>query len=261
MSTQQRFFVAPEELRGTAIQFGRDQSRQIANVLRLAPGTQVIVLDNSGWEYAVSLNIVNAQETQGTVLSRALVSSEPRTKITLYVGLIRAQKFEMVLQKGTELGVAAFVPMISQRCVVQADDDIGPAKSERWQRIIVEAAEVVGRGKLPVIMPTVTFAKACDQVRGLSFLLWEEEKDMTLREALSRVSQDALSPSRRSSTASRPFSVNLFVGPEGGFAKEEADRARLAGVAPVTMGPRLLRAETASIAATSAVLFALGDLG
>ena len=260
MSTQQRFFVAPEDIQGTVVHFNRDQSRQIANVLRLVPGTEVVVLDNSGWEFAVNLDSVSAQDTHGTVRTRALVSAEPRTKITLYLGLIRAPKFELVLQKGTELGVAAFVPMASQRCVVQAGDEIGPAKLERWQRIMVEAAEVVGRGKLPVIMPTVTFARACDQVRGLSFLLWEEEKEFALREALARVSQDTNVAPRRSSPSSRPFSVNLFIGPEGGFTPEEAARAGLAGVTAVTLGPRLMRAETASIAAVTAVLFALGDM-
>ncbi len=260
MSTQQRFFVAPEDIQGTAVHFNRDQSRQLANVLRLVPGTEVMVLDNSGWEFSVKLDSVSAQDTHGTVRTRALVTSEPRTKITLYVGLIRAPKFELVLQKGTELGVAAFVPMVSQRCIVQPGDEIGPTKLERWQRILVEAAEVVGRGKLPVIMPTVTFAGACDQVRGLSFLLWEEEKEFALREALSRVSQHSSATPQRSSAVSRPFSINLFIGPEGGFTPEEVARARLAGVSAVTLGPRLLRAETASIAVISAVLFALGDM-
>lgn len=260
MSTRQRFFVAPAEMQGTLVHFNRDQARQIANVLRLAPGTQVIVLDNSGWEYVVTLDTVSAQETRGTVQTRALVSSEPRTKITLYLGLIRAPKLELVFQKGTELGVTAFVPMVSHRCIVQAGEEIGPAKLERWQRIIVEAAEVVGRGKLPVLMPTVTYAKACDQVRGLSFLLWEEEKEMTLREALTRELPETPSATRRPSPTSRPFSVNLFIGPEGGFTREEADRARSAGITPVTLGPRLMRAETASIAASAAVLYALGDL-
>ena len=246
MSSQQRFFVAPDAVHDGQVRFSRDQARQMTAVLRLSAGSSVVALDNSGWQYLVTLDSVSGVEAVGTVRTRTLVSSEPRTKITLYVGLIRAPRLEVVLQKCTELGVAAFVPVLAQRCVVQQSDELSPAKLERWQRIVVEAAEQSGRGKLPVIMPALTFNHACEHARGLSLMLWEGEREQSLREALEK---------------SRPFSLNVFVGPEGGFADEEAVRARQAGVQLVTMGPRILRAETASIAVSSAILYAQGDFG
>ncbi|HEY3078647.1 MAG TPA: RsmE family RNA methyltransferase [Chloroflexota bacterium] len=248
MSSEQRFFVAPSAIENGTVRFSREQAHQMAAVLRLAAGTQVVALDNSGWEYRVKLSRVGGGEAVGSVTARSLVNTEPRTKITLYVGLIRGPKLEVVLQKCTELGVVAFVPVVSQRCVVGQADELSPSRLDRWQRILVEAAEQSGRGKLPILHPAVPFDQACDGVRGLSLLLWEGESEASLRAALR-------SPTRGA------FSLNLFVGPEGGFTPHEAERARAAGIAPVTLGPRILRAETASIAAVSAILFAQNDLG
>lgn len=229
-------------------------------VLRLGQGSSVLALDNSGWQYLVTLDQVSGAEALGTVRTRTLVTSEPRTKITLYVALIRAPKLETVLQKGTELGVAAFVPVMAQRCVVHQSDELSPAKLDRWQRILVEAAEQSGRGKLPLLMPALTFKQACEQVRGLSLLLWEGERELPLREALENAAGERTGGRRGGATA-RPFSVNVFVGPEGGFTDDEAAMARANGVQPVTLGPRVLRAETASLAVASAILYAQGDLG
>lgn len=257
MSSPQRFFVPPDAVREGRVRFSRDQARQMSSVLRLAQGAPVTVLDNSGWQYLVSLDKVSGAEALGTVRTRTLVTSEPRTKVTLFVGMIRAPKLEMVLQKCTELGVVAFVPVLCQRSLIGQADELNPAKLERWERIVVEAAEQSGRGKLPALMSTISMQQACEQARGLSLLLWEGEKDARLRDAL-KPTQDA---APRRGAAGRPFSVNLFVGPEGGFADAEVDVARAAGIQPVSVGPRVLRAETASIAAVSAILYAQGDLG
>jgi 16S rRNA (uracil1498-N3)-methyltransferase len=248
MSSTQRFFVDPSAIESGTVRFTRDQAHQMAAVLRLTAGSQVTALDNSGWQYGVKLTRVGGGEAVGSITARALVNTEPRTKITLYAGLIRGPKLELVLQKCTELGVVAFVPVISHRCIVGQSDELSPSKGDRWQRILVEAAEQSGRGKLPILHPAVPFDQALTSQRGTSLLLWEGERETTLREALQGDGRGA-------------FSVNLFVGPEGGFTNDEAERARAAGVVPVTMGPRVLRAETASIAAVSAILFGQGDLG
>jgi 16S rRNA (uracil1498-N3)-methyltransferase len=248
LSSGQRFFVEPRAIESGTVRFTREQAHQMAAVLRLSVGAQVTALDNSGWQYGVRLTRVGGGEAVGSVTARALVSSEPKTKITLYAGLIRGPKLELVFQKCTELGAVAFVPVISHRSIVGQGDDLSPSKIDRWQRILVEAAEQSGRGKLPILHPAVPLDQALASQRGMSLLLWEGERETTLREALQAGTRGA-------------FSVNVFVGPEGGFTNEEAERARAAGVVPVTMGPRVLRAETASIAVVSAILFAQGDLG
>ena len=259
MSSPQRFFVAPQAIENGQVRFSREQARQMMAVLRMAPGQTVTVLDNSGWQYQVALERLTPADAVGAVRTRTLVNSEPRTKITLFVGMIRAPRLEIVLQKGTELGVVAFVPVLCQRSLVGQADELNPAKLDRWERIIVEAAEQSGRGKLPQLMPAATLEQACEQARGLSLMMWEGEREGRLRDALQAAG--GAENGQRRGAAARPFSVNLFVGPEGGFTTEEAERARAAGATPVTMGPRVLRAETASIAAVSAIHFAQGDLG
>lgn len=255
-----RFFVPPQSISRTGVAFSEQQAHQISNVLRLGPGDRVIVLDNSGWQYEVELAEVRTDNVTGSVRSKSLAGGEPRTKITLYQGLLRSQKFEHVLQKCTELGVATFVPTICERCVVANISEASPAKLERWQRIIVEAAEQSGRGKLPVLHPATLFQQACEEVRGLSLIAWEGE-DLTSLRVFLRSNNVAKIDAEDARPVTRPFSLNIFIGPEGGFSSFEIQRAQAYGIVPVSLGPRILRAETAAIAATAITLYDTGDLG
>ncbi|MBI2952943.1 MAG: 16S rRNA (uracil(1498)-N(3))-methyltransferase [Chloroflexi bacterium] len=255
-----RFFVPPQSIGRTGVTLTGQQAHQIANVLRLAPGDRIVALDNAGWQYDVDLTVVHSDNVTGLIKSKSLGSSEPRMKITLFQGLLRAARFEFVLQKCSELGVSAFVPTICERCVVANIGEASTAKIERWQKIIVEAAEQSGRAKLPALQPAVMFQQACEEVRGLSFIAWEGE-DLTSLKKFLRGSGVARTDSDGSHPTSRPFSVNIFIGPEGGFSSFEVQRALSYGIAPVSLGPRILRAETAAITATAVTLYETGDLG
>jgi 16S rRNA (uracil1498-N3)-methyltransferase len=246
-----RFFVSREAIQGDQVTLGGPLSHQIRDVLRLRAGETITVLDNSGWERLVELDQVERGAITGHVLSQSLSVSEPRTKISIYQALLKGQRFEFVLQKGTELGIVEFVPMIAERCVVDSLDNSG-SKMERWKRIVREAAEQSHRGKLPVVRPAILFTDACKQVSrsgSLSLIPWEEEHDKSLQAVL-----DGLGP------GNVPFSIHLFVGPEGGFSEREVREAREAGIRPITLGPRILRAETAGFCAAVALMYALGDL-
>lgn len=276
--TTPRFFVPPEWLEGEQVTLQGDVYHQVSRVLRLAPGDEVILLDNSGWESVVRLTGMQAEQGTGEVISRRVVRAEPHTKITLYQALLKGDRFEFALQKGTELGLVEFVPVVADRCIV-ADLDVTSRKERRWRKILQEAAEQSGRGRIPHLRPALLFARACERVRrtgGLSLILWEGEQTLTLRgllggeaaatetlrEFLARLgtappeTPAPIPPAGRQ----RPFSVNLFAGPEGGFTPAEVDLARRYGVLPVTLGPRILRAETAGLVAASAIFYALGDL-
>ncbi len=269
MTEHNRFFVPAEAIRGGTATLSGALVHQIKNVLRLRPGDRVTLLDNSGWHYVVEITGLDQQQLVGAVRGKALGTTEPRTKITVYQGLLRGAQFEFVLQKATEIGVSAFAPAICQRCVVANIGEVNANKLARWERIVTEAAEQSGRGKVPVLRPAVMFQQAVEQVRGVSLLLWEDEDSASLREALRREANlialqgmnGSHSPSVRELGPSRPFSVNLFVGPEGGFAPEEVAMSRSYGITTVTLGPRLLRAETAAVAAIALVLHELGDMG
>lgn len=233
-------------------------THQMRNVLRLKPGDRVILLDNSGWEYQVELGEVSRERVVGQILQKGLAASEPRTKITLYQSLLRARAFETVLQKCTEVGVVAFVPVVAARCIISSLEDIGEKKLERWRRIILEAAEQSRRGRLPVLRPALLLRQAWQEASrgGLTIVPWEEAGP---REPGQEESNGLRSVLRGAHP--RPFSVNLFIGPEGGFTPQEIEQGQRYGAIPVTLGPRILRAETAGLVAAAAILYELGDLG
>lgn len=252
-----RFFVPPDAINRGTVTLSGPQAYQITQVLRMGPGAVFHVLDNSGWQYEAEVLSGTSSVVTARLRSKTLVDTEPRVKITIVQGLLKAAKFETVLQKCTELGVVAFVPAITERSVIGHVGEVGSAKIERWNRIIVEAAEQSGRGKLPVLKPAMMLDQAFDQARGLSLLAWEQERAVTFREAVVSIESSVGAEGRQQ----RPFSVNLFIGPEGGFSPAEVELARAYGIRPVSLGRRILRSETAAIAATALVLYAMGDLG
>jgi 16S rRNA (uracil1498-N3)-methyltransferase len=270
-SNTYRFFVDGGAIHGReALIEADDLAHQIGSVLRLRPGERVVLLDNSGWQYVVALNTVERGRVAGTVERKELAGGEPRTKLTLYVGLMRPERFEWVLQKGTELGVSAFVPLICERSTIADAGELSEHKLERWRRIVREAAEQSRRGKLPRLAPAVFFPAACDQAaqRGAALLLWEGDGAPSLRSVLQKQGDEETGtqgekrslPLPVSLSPHLPFSVALFSGPEGGFTGGEFETARRYGMIAVTLGPRTLRAETAPLAATSAILYEMGDL-
>ncbi len=250
-----RFFVPQSWIQGNRVTLTGRQAHQIARVLRMRAGDVVMVLDNSGWEIETELISVDPNVIRGEVQRRRLSQSEPRTKISLYQAMLKGSSFQYVLQKGTELGIVEFVPLIADRCVM-SDIDAIEKRRLRWESIIQEAAEQCRRGRKPALRTAMLFAQACEKIRqigGLALILWEEERRTSLRSVLRRAPQE-------SDRGSMPFSVHLLIGPEGGFTRQEITVARNYGLIPVTMGPRILRGETAGMVAASAILFELGDM-
>jgi 16S rRNA (uracil1498-N3)-methyltransferase len=241
-----RFFVPPQAIVGQEAHLGPDLARRMERVLRLRVGDHVLLLDNSGREYEVELTTLSAREAQGLVLASSEPPGEPNVRLVLYQALIKGQRFDWVLEKGTELGVAAFVPIVSSRSQVRPSQP-SSARLERWRRVIVEAAEQSGRCRLPELSLPLTFEEGCAAAAGLRILPWEGERDASLGDLLA-VQQLAL-----------PV-VSLFIGPEGGFPLEEVRLARRLGVHTVSLGRRILRAETAAIVAAALVLQGLGEL-
>ena len=170
-----RFFIPPNWITPPTVTFAGDTARQIRKVLRMRPGEELIVLDNSGREWQVTLTEVHQDLVQGQVVSQQVAPGEPGLHLTLYQGTLKAQKFELILQQCTELGISRFVPTVCQRSVV-SDREALHKKQERWQRIIKEAAEVNGRGRLPQLEPAMSFEQAIRHAYAapLRLMLWEE---------------------------------------------------------------------------------------
>lgn len=241
-----RFFVPPEAIVGQEAHLGPDLAHRMERVLRLRVGDHVLLLNNSGREYEVELTALTATAAQGLVLASREGSGEPNVRLVLYQALIKGQRFDWVLEKGTELGVAAFVPIVSSRSQVRPSSPPS-ARLERWRRVIVEAAEQSGRCRLPEVSLPLPFEEGCAAAAGLRILPWEGERSTSLGELLA--AQQLTLPV-----------VSLFIGPEGGFPLDEVRLARRLGVHTVSLGRRIFRAETAAIVAAALVLHGLGEL-
>ena len=250
MTRRHRFFVPPEWIDKTKVTFSGQTAHQIKKVLRMKQGWQVEVLDNFGQEYVVMLTHVARSFIEGEILATRPVTGEPTVSLTLYQGTLKAQKFEWVLQKGTELGITEFVPVISERSVL-ADVEAVEQKMLRWESIVQEAAEQSGRGLLPELRPAMLFQTACQRaarMNAVRLLAWEEAEDgKPLRAALDAVSE-------------KPAHVSIFIGSEGGYSEKEVSLAQTYGIEPVWAGKRILRAETAGIAIPTAVLYHFGEM-
>jgi 16S rRNA (uracil1498-N3)-methyltransferase len=247
-----RFFVHRDVFSGDEVRLEGDLAHRLSRVLRLEAGAAVVLLDGSGLEYETRLDVVGPHRVTGTVVGRRPGRPEPRVRLLLYQSLVKGERFDWVLKKGTELGVVAFVPLLLQRNVVRAAPE-RPGRHERWHRVVREAAEQCGRCVLPEVLPAEGLEKALARAADLRLLPWEGEEAMGLAAALRRA-RPALEAAERPTTA-------VLIGPEGGFADEEVALAREAGAQVVSLGRRILRSETAGIVAAAAVLYELGELG
>ncbi len=251
MGLMHRFFVTPEVLAAEPVTLTGGLAHQICHVLRMHPGDRVILLDNRGWAYEAAVVSCTGQAVTLEVRDRQEATGEPRTHITLLQAVLKGERFAWALQKGTEVGVSRFVPLICER-TVSGDQRALEHKRERWERIIREAAEQSRRARLPVLAPVQPFEVAVQAGRledrphsscSLRLLLWEGAGAAALREVLAACN---LRSGGR---------IEVFVGPEGGFTDRERDMARTCGIVPVTLGPRILRAETAGLVAAAAILY------
>jgi 16S rRNA (uracil1498-N3)-methyltransferase len=244
-----RFFILSSDIEGDRVRLGPEQSHQIQHVLRLQTGDAIIVLDDTGTEYNVTLTAVDKRGVVGQVTSRQQAQSESAAQVTLFQSILMREKFEWVLQKGTEVGLARIVPVLTERSLVRVKY-VEDKKLDRWRRIVTEAAEQSHRGRIPRIDPITTFVEALSEMAGFDRCLiatpWHA--GVGLRQALHDLNGKAAS-------------VALMVGPEGGFTEEEVDAARQKGAVPISLGPRILRTETCAIVASALVLHELGEMG
>lgn len=241
-----RFFIDSPPADGKAVVTGED-ARHIVKALRMKPGEGLVLCDGAGQDYACTL-VEAAPDAAVCRVERAEASrGEPDVAVTLYMGLPKGDKMDFIVQKAVELGAAKIVPFLAERSVSRPDQKTLRKKCERWRKIAREAAMQCGRGRVPVVGEPVTQAQAAQEAAACDapLFLYEEERENGIRAALCGKS---------------PRSVALMVGPEGGFAPGEADAARKAGMQSVSLGPRILRCETAPLAALSAVMYETGNL-
>ena len=243
-----RFFVPPGSLRARNVTLGPDLAHRLGRVLRLKRGDHVLLSEGGARDYEVQLTGVSPYAVTGIVIAEHPAPPEPAVTLVLYQSLIRANRFDLVLEKGTEIGVSRFVPVIAARSQTQGNGEPASPRGGRWERVVIEAAEQCGRGRLPSVDPPRPFEDAVRQARGLKLLLFEGERRLGISTHLRGLSR-------------RPDVISIFIGPEGGFEDSEVALAREAGAEIVSLGPRVLRSETAGIVAQRWCWSALGEMG
>ncbi len=239
-----RFFVDPQLLQDDLVSLPPEIVRHM-QVLRLVPGDRVGLLDGDGLLCEARLRHIDRQKALADIEKRRRVI-ETAFPVTLYQGLPRGDKFELILQKGTEIGVRDFVPVQCLRCQVRTAAKPAAKRMQRWRRIVTEAARQSGKNLLPGLAPPLDLAAALAGCKAELRLAPWEEADVLLAERL---------------PATPPRSAALLVGPEGGLSPGEIELAAAHGFQPVSLGPRILRTETAGFVVAGILQYLYGDLG
>jgi 16S rRNA (uracil1498-N3)-methyltransferase len=241
-----RIFVPPAAVVDGGVELAGERLRHVRTVLRLAPGDEFTATDGAGAEYLLRVEHLGRERGRALVLTRSEPQRESPLRTVLAQALPKGDRFATVLEKAVELGVGAIRPLLSQRTV--AARGAGAAAAARWGRIVEAAVAQCGRTRLPPVGAVESFDQllADPDLPELKLLLWEHAA-VGLRETL----------------AGRPAprSVLVAVGPEGSWSEQEVQRAGAAGFVAVGFGPRILRTDTAGIAALAVVQGRWGDLG
>lgn len=245
-----RFFVQKQNINletKTCIIEGEDV-KHISKVLRCKIGEELEICDNDNNEYICEITDIDKSFVSLNILEKVDIKRESDLKIKVYQGLPKGPKMEMILQKLTEIGVHEIVLVQTKRSVSKVDDKKEDKKLERWERIIYEAAKQSKRGKIPKLRGILSFKDALEDMKNndLNIAPYENERTKSIKQAIKGVNVNTM---------------GIFVGPEGGFEECEIEAIEEIGGKSVSLGPRILRTETASLVASSIVLYELSDLG
>jgi len=248
-----RFFVPSRSLASADIVIDGDLAHRLGRVLRMRPGDRMILLDGRGRAVEAAVSAVRSGAVHAIPLAERHEDTETASSVVLCAALLKARRWDLVLQKGTELGLARFVPVMTEHSVVALDERPSPTRAARWGRIVEEAAEQSRRTRLPTISSPVpledAFASVPENARAVIGCV--HARAIVLRDALGLTNAER---------GDGDGDIWVFVGPEGGFSPGEVDTARHQGIVPVGLGPRVLRAETAALVMTALVMHELGEL-
>lgn len=239
------FYLSRSGEVGEIIPLPKEEAQHALKVLRLGVGDEIDALDGEGRRFAAVIESADGAEVR---LTRELPSNEPPVCVTLYQGLPKADKLDFIVQKLTELGAACVVPVKMERCVVKSDARDGVKRRERLQKIAHEAAKQCRRACPPEVVEPLTWKQSLARMEEHDLLLvpWEDAEGLTVKKV------HAQHPDARN--------IGVVIGPEGGMSAEEVERMRQAGARVVTLGPRILRAETAAVASAAMAMTLWGDL-
>lgn len=240
-----RFYCQSENIKENTVYFDRDESKHIAKVLRLEKGDEIIVSTGDGMDnYCVLAS--TGEECTAIINKTVKNENEPNAEIILFQSVIKNEKMDFLVQKVSELGITKIVPIITERTVVKIEDaKKEEKKQERWQKIALEACKQCGRSRIPEVLKAIKLKDAKNLFDACSekIVCYEEEKTQSITETIKKTE-----------------CLGYFIGPEGGITEDEHKFLKEQGFVSVSLGKRILRAETAAIATGAVVLALMGEM-
>ena len=253
-----RFFALPEVIDNGTIRLTAEESHHLARVLRLREGERVSAFDGLGNEWECEIAAIHKSECRLSILNKLETVVESPLRLTLAQALVKGEKFDLVVQKATELGVSRILPVITEHCEIRISEERSEQRLQRWQRISLGAIKQSGRRRLVEINQPVRFQQFCRGLQGEPALIFSEkagsEKAGPEKSGLEKAGR-GLPP-----LAVQDSGLTVVIGPEGGWSDDEIELATSSGLIPVHLGPRILRTETAAITAVTLAQYHYGDL-
>lgn len=244
-----KFFVNENQVKEPYIKIvDQNDLGHITNALRLSIDDKLMISDNNKFNYLTTIKTIKAQEIIVEIIEKSTIENESPLDIYLYQGLPKSKKMELIIQKNVELGVKKIIPMTMDRCVVKLKTKKKEDKKlERWNKICEAAAKQSKRGIIPPIERPIDFNQLIDTIEQLDVLIvpYEDEQSTTINQVVSQQSK----------------TIGVVIGPEGGFSAKEIEALKAHGAKLITLGPRILRTETAGFVTSSLLQYLNGDLG
>ncbi|RXZ77182.1 16S rRNA (uracil(1498)-N(3))-methyltransferase [Paenibacillaceae bacterium] len=257
----QRYFIDPSLFGEDTVQIVGDDAYHLCKVMRMKPGDKVLVCDGLAKEALVRLSTVTNEQAEAEIVELRQLVQEPRWSVAVAQSLPKGDKMELIIQKGTEIGASRFAPFQSERIIVQYDAKKEAKRLERWGKIAKEAAEQAHRGRVPAVEPVRTWRQMMEIIPSFDLALFCYEKQNGQEDTGLRTVLQRFNTNQKADSVVQPFRILLMIGPEGGFSEREAEEAEACGACIIGLGQRILRTETASIAALACLMYESGEMG
>ena len=240
------FFVKQDQIQEKKIRITGEDGNHLQKALRAKEGERILISDEQGFEYTCEISEITEGEVIAKILWKEEADRELPVRLTLFQGLPKGDKMELVIQKAVELGAVRIVPVETKRSVVKLDEKKAEKKQSRWQAIAESAAKQSKRAVIPEVLPALSMKEALKEAEELDMLLIPYELAEGMDETRKRLQE-----------VKEKRTAGIFIGPEGGFEEAEVEMAVQAGAYPITLGKRILRTETAGLYLLSVLGFLL----
>ncbi len=244
-----KFFVSNNLIDGDKAVIEGDDVKHIYKVLRLQVGDEIIINNLNGQEYLARIEDISKKEVQASIIEKIDISNESPIRTHLYQGLPKSTKMDLIVQKGTELGISSITPVITERVVVKNEGEF--KKVDRWQRIALEASKQSKRTLIPAINTPISFEAMMEKMNSMDLIVvpYENAEGYGIKNMVKDLKIDSITD------------IAIVIGPEGGFEEDEISKLKDMGAHIVTLGPRILRTESAGFVCTAILQYELGDVG